>query len=63
VREEPQNHVETCYTICQIGLRGAWAKLVSEHREVGIAKSSRNMSNVLCRDGLSCITPRFVVYV
>jgi len=49
--------------LCQIGLRGAWAKLVSEHREVGIAKSSRNMSNVLCRGGLRWITSRFVGYV
>ena len=41
--------------LCQIGLRGVWDKLVSEHREEGIAKSSRNLSDVLWRGGLGWI--------
>jgi len=48
--------------LCQIGLRGVWVKLVSEHREEGVAKSSRNVSDPLCLVALGWIRPRLVGY-
>jgi hypothetical protein len=38
------------------------SKLVFEHREKGIAKSSRNLLDGLCRGGLGWITSRLVGY-